>query len=255
MVLNNSPDREVIISVIIASMNCAECLPNALDSLRSQKGDGFECIVIDGGSTDGTVDVIKSNEDLITHWVSEVDAGIADAFNKGVRLAKGSLVYFLGADDVLHDENVFRDVIKALPSLAKPYFFYGDILYSYKKDSKLIRQNFSARKFRKYNCIPHQAMFLDREFFQQYGLFDTDYRYAMDYEHISRFIDFRSPEYINRVIAEMRRYGRSSDVLPVHAEMDRVRLSLGYVSPKRLVLERFILRVKMAAAHLFGLDW
>lgn len=244
-----------VISVILATMNCAECLPDALHSIRSQKGDGIECIVIDGGSTDGTVDIIKSYEDLITHSVSEADEGIADAFNKGVKLAKGSLVYFLGADDVLHDENVFRDVINALPSLTKPYFFYGDILYSYKKNSKLIRQNFNDQKFRKFNCIPHQAMFLDRYFFQEYGLFDTRYRYAMDYEHISRFIDSNSPQYINRTIAEMRRYGRSSEVLPAHREMDRVRLARGYATPGQLVFDILVLKVKILIGRLFRVGW
>ncbi len=247
--------QEPVISVIIATMDCANCLLDALDSLRSQKGVDFECIVIDGGSTDGTVDVIKSNEDIITHWVSEPDEGIADAFNKGVRLATGSLVYFLGADDILHDENVFKDVVKEMSAFEKPYFFYGDILYSYKKGSKLIHKNFSDRKFRKYNCIPHQAMFLDRTFFQKYGLFDTDYRYAMDYEHISRFINFRRPEFVNRVIAEMRRYGRSSEVLPSHWEMDRVRLARGYATRGQLVLDNMVLKAKILIARLFRVGW
>ena len=244
-----------VISIIIATMNCVDCLPDALDSIRCQKGVDFECIVIDGGSTDGTVEVIKSNENLLTYWVSEPDEGIADAFNKGVRLVTGSLVYFLGADDILHDENVFRDVIKELPTFEKPYFFYGNILYSYKKSSKLIHKNFSARKFRKYNCIPHQAMFLDRTFFQKYGLFDTDYRYAMDYEHISRFIDSRRPEFINRVIAEMKRYGRSSEVLPAHTEMDRVRLSKGYATRKKILIDHLFLKVKTVVARLVRLNW
>ena len=253
--ITESSQTTSVISVIMATMNCVDCLQDALDSVRKQKGVDLECIVIDGGSTDGTVGVIQANKDLLAYWVSEPDEGIADAFNKGIRWATGSLVYFLGADDMLHDENVLGDVVKALPTFTKPYFFYGDILYLYKEGSKLIHQNFSNKKFRKYNCIPHQAMFLDRDFFVQYGMFDTNYRYAMDYEYISRFIDSRPPEFINRVIAEMRRYGRSSEVLPAHEEMDRVRISKGYANRRKIVSDRLMLRVKMQVAHMFGMDW
>ncbi len=243
------------ISVIIATKNSATCLPAALASLRSQQDTSFQCIVIDGGSTDGTVGVIEANKDIINYWISEEDDGIASAFNKGLRVATGLLVYFLGADDILYDSLVFADVLKALPELQRPYFFYGDLFYSYNKKKKLVRQNYSIDKFRKYNCLPHQAMFLERGYFQQYGVFDPQYKYAMDYEHISRFIDANGPQYINRVIAEMRRYGKSSDILPVHDEMDRVRLARGYAGRKQLALDRLILKVKMWVAKAAGMDW
>lgn len=243
------------ISVIIATKNSAACLPAALASLRSQENADMECLVIDGGSTDGTVEVIKANLDLIDYWVSEEDDGIASAFNKGVRAATGLLVYFLGADDVLCDRRVFADVQDEMVKLRRPYFFYGDLYYSYKKRTKLIRQNYTRHKFRKYNCLPHQAMFLERCFFEQYGLFDQQLKYAMDYEHISRFIETHRPEYFSRVIALMRRYGKSSDVLPVHDEMDRVRLARGYATAKRIAIDRLLLKVKMGVAKMAGIDW
>lgn len=243
------------ISVIIATKNSVECLPAALASLRSQQDSDLECIVIDGGSTDGTIGVIEANGDIINYWISEEDDGIASAFNKGVRAATGLLVYFLGADDVLNDSRVFADVLYKLPTLRRPYFFYGDLYYSYNRKKKLIRQNYTGRKFKKYNCLPHQAMFLERCFFQQYGLFDPQFKYAMDYEHISRFIDAHRPQYINRVIAEMKRYGKSSDVLPVHEEMDRVRFIRGYAGRKQLTLDRLLLKAKMSVARIAGIDW
>jgi glycosyltransferase len=243
------------ISVIIATKNSVECLAAALTSLRIQEDADFECIVIDGGSTDGTVGVIEANGDIIDYWISEEDDGIASAFNKGVRAATGLLVYFLGADDVLYDNRVFADVLRELPTLNRPYFFYGDLYYSYNTKKKLIRQNYASRKFKKYNCLPHQAMFLEKCFFQQYGLFDPQFKYAMDYEHISRFIDANRPQYVNRVIAEMKRYGRSSEVLPAHAEMDKVRLAKGYVTKKQVVFDHLMLLVKMQIARLFRIGW
>lgn len=244
-----------IISVVMATLNCVDSLPNALDSLRIQKSNEFECIIVDGGSTDGTCEVINSYPDIIQHWVSEVDDGIADAFNKGVNLAAGDIIYFLGADDVLHDEYVLSDVVAALPKLTRPYFFYGDLFYSYQNEKKLIKQNFAVRKFRRYNCIPHQAMFLEKSFFDKYGPFDTQYRYAMDYEHISRFISSHRPQYFQRIIAEMRRYGRSSEILPAHAEMDRIRLGKGYATRNTIVFDHFVLRMKMLFARALRINW
>jgi glycosyltransferase involved in cell wall biosynthesis len=253
--LTDSHALSPAISVIIATKNSAACLPAALASLRSQENAAIECLVIDGGSTDGTVEIIKAHLDLIDYWVSEEDDGIASAFNKGVRAATGLLVYFLGADDVLYDPRVFADVQDALPGLRRPYFFYGDLYYSYKKKQKLIRQNYTSHKFRKYNCLPHQAMFLERCFFEQYGLFDPQFKYAMDYEHITRFIETHQPEYFDRVIALMRRYGKSSDVLPVHEEMDRVRLMQGYATAKHIAIDRLLLKMKMGIARMTGIDW
>jgi glycosyltransferase involved in cell wall biosynthesis len=243
------------ISVIIATRNASHCLPKTFESLRSQQSTDFQCIVIDGKSTDGTIELIASNSDLVDDWLSEPDGGIAEAFNKGVNLARGELIYFLGSDDTLNDNAVFADILAEVQSTPRPYFCYGDIYYSYTGKTKLIKKNFSKRKFRRYSCIPHQAMFLDKTFFDRYGLFDTTYKYAMDYEHISRFIDDYQPRYVNRVVAKMHRYGKSSDILATHEEIDRVRLSRKYASSKRLTCERAVLSLKIQFAKIFHLDW
>lgn len=248
-------DSGPLISVIIAARNCAHCLPEALNSLFAQQYANFEIIIIDGGSTDGTVDIIRQAEKKISSWVSEPDKGIADAFNKGILRSSGQLLFFMGADDELYDDKVFQDVASGLKSMKEPYFFYGDLYYSYKEKIKLIHQNFTFKKFRHYNCIPHQAMFMDRWFVEKYGYFDTDYTFAMDYEYISRFIDYHKPEYFERVIAKMHRYGMSSNVIATHAEMDKVRLSQGWVTGKRLILDRLILRFKLVVAEKLALDW
>lgn len=244
-----------LISVIIATKNNFDCLPAALQSVRVQAGCRVECVVIDGYSTDGTQDIISANSDIVGKWVSEKDDGIASAFNKGLNLASGELIYFLGADDVLYDNRVFADIITHLQFLPRPHFIYGDIYYSYHHGRKLVRRNYQWRKFRKYNCMPHQSMFLDRLFFERYGGFDARYKYAMDYEHISRFIEEFQPQYLERVIAVMGRYGTSSDVLPVHAEMDKVRRAKGYAGNVRIFLDNLVLRFKLAVARHSGRNW
>lgn len=253
---NRSQGREdVTISVIIATMNCADCLTGAIDSVFAQQQAGYECIVIDGGSTDATVKIIRQQEHRLSHWVSEPDSGIAEAFNKGIKLSSGRLLFFLGADDVLHDDMVFHDILSSLAQFEEPYFFYGDLFYVYHQKQKLIHRNFNEQKNRRYNCMPHQAMFLDRWFFETYGLFDETYRYAMDYEHISRFIDDYHPRYIDRIIACMHRFGHSSNVLLTHAEMDRVRLAKGWATERQVRRGHLLLRMKLILAQTLGLRW
>jgi len=247
--------RDTTISVIIATMNCADCLAAALDSVFCQLDAADECIVIDGGSTDGTIEIIRQRQHRLTSWLSEADSGIAEAFNKGVERSSGRLLYFLGADDVLHDPMVLRDVRNSLLRFEEPYFFYGDLFYIYGRKKKLIHRNFDPKKNRRYNCMPHQAMFLDRWFFETYGLFDETYRYAMDYEHISRFIDEYPPRYLERLIACMHRFGHSTDVLSTHAEMDRVRLARGWATEQQVRRERLVLKLQLLFARTLGLNW
>lgn len=244
-----------LISVILATRNCASCLPAALDSLFGQRTADYECIIVDGGSTDGTLDIIREQEKKIARWISEPDEGIADAFNKGIQLSSGRLLYFMGADDELHDDLVLRDVAEVLPRMREPYFFYGDIVYTYKKKRKLIRRNFRYSKFIRYNCVPHQAMFMDRWFVDAYGPFRPEYKYAMDYEHIARFVEQYPPQYFARTIARMHRYGMSSNVIAAHDEMDRIRLSRGWTTENRVMLDRIVLRLKLAVARTFALNW
>ncbi len=244
-----------LFSIITAVFNGASHLEDALDSVARQSFRDREHIVVDGGSTDGSVEIIRRRADSLSHWVSEADRGIADAFNKGVRAASGRILLFLGADDMLHDDRVLESVAAGLPSLKQPYFFYGDANYIYQDRIRRIRQNYSLEKFRRYGCIPHQAMFLDREFFDRYGLFDVEYRRAMDYEHTARFIRDREPEYLDRLVADMRRYGVSSSPLPAHAEMDRARLKHGLATRAEVVRDHLILRAKLAVQKTLRLDW
>lgn len=90
------------ISVITATYNAAKVLPSLIESLRAQSDRGFEWIVVDGASTDGTIDILKSTGDVVSRWISEPDFGIYDALNKAVRLATGEYYLVVGADDILN---------------------------------------------------------------------------------------------------------------------------------------------------------
>ena len=143
------------ISIVTVSYNAAETIEQTISSVVNQTYENIEYIIIDGGSTDGTVDIIRKYEDRIAYWVSEPDKGIYDAKNKGIDAATGDYIYFLGADDILLNlpiisiSNAWHDNIDII--LGKVEFSKGYV-YSSKADWKLIF----------HNRLHHQGMFVKR---------------------------------------------------------------------------------------------
>ena len=218
--VSNQPE----FAIITACLNVEQYIVQCLDSVQCQKYPAVTHTIIDGGSSDRTIDLIKQRDNL-HYWHSKRDKGIADAFNQGMENAKGNVILFLGADDYFVDQNVLLECAAFLQDIPRPWFVYGDVLYKYEKTQRRVQQNFSWRRFKLYSCIPHQAMFVDRWFFEQYGNFDLSYRISMDYEHTARFIRDYPPIYWQRLVSVMRRSGVSSNPLPAHREMERVKRS------------------------------
>ena len=103
-----------LISIITVTYNAAETIEETILSVINQSFDNFEFLIIDGGSTDDTINVIKKFQHKIDYWKSEPDSGIYDAMNKGVKSAKGEFIYFLGGDDLLFNSNVLGDLCSVL---------------------------------------------------------------------------------------------------------------------------------------------
>lgn len=213
-------------SILTATLNAGEDLKQTLMSLRTQTCQDFEWIVADGGSTDHTLPMLQEEKELNVHWVSDPDEGISDAFNKCVRMATGRWVLFLGAGDRLASENVLAKALEFC-RVMQSRFFYGDVIYDYGDEMRLVSRNYSWQRFKTFSCIPHQAMFLDRQIFAEYGPFDLTYKTCMDYEHTARFIRKISPDYFEQVVAVMPRNGVSTNPWLTHAEMNRVRRQHG----------------------------
>jgi glycosyltransferase involved in cell wall biosynthesis len=177
------------ISVITIVRNGMPFVEQTIKSVIEQRNSNFEYIVIDGGSTDGTVDIIKSHESEIAKWVSEKDEGIADAFNKGFSFSTGDYVLFLNADDALANPNVLEMVARKIAENDFPVLLYGDcdvldrcsgeVLYRASidvPDTKLLLGK----------MIPQPSLFTHRSYFEKYGVFDPNFKIAMDYEWLLR---------------------------------------------------------------------
>jgi glycosyltransferase len=209
----------VTVSIITASYNNADTIEATMLSVLSQTYPNVEYIIVDGGSTDGTVDIIRKYDRAVSKWVSEPDNGIYDALNKGIAMASGDIIGFLHADDILHDYFVIA-VIADTFQKKRCRAVYGDLVYVARNDSyNIIRFwkscPFHPKLLRQGWMPPHPTLFLRKEVYEKYGNFNTDLRIAADYDIVLRFFsrpDFVS-EYLPRIIVRMRVGGASNKSL------------------------------------------
>lgn len=179
------------ISVITVAFNAAQTIDATMRSVSTQTHPDIEYIVIDGGSTDGTQACIASHASRLAHFVSEPDRGIYDAMNKGIRLASGTLVGILNADDVYADNTVLARVARAVEE-GNLDAVYGDVEFFAPENPDVTTRRYSSRCFSPgslaWGWMPaHPTLFLRRELFERYGHYRSDFRIAGDYELIARF--------------------------------------------------------------------
>jgi len=163
------------ISIISAVFNAMPMAEEMITSVVGQSYANKEFIIIDGGSTDGTGDLIRKYADDIAYWVSEKDNSIYDAMNKGLSKATGEWLIFLGADDRFYDRDVLRDVFAGSDFVED--FLYGDIKYS---NGKYFRSEYSWKLFFK-NTLHHQGVFYNKNIFNDFK-YDTVFRILADYD-------------------------------------------------------------------------
>lgn len=227
-----SPDNSTpLISVVIAVYNGKATLQQCLDSVTQQTYAHIELIVIDGGSTDGTVDLIRANAQHITYWISEPDRGIYNAWNKALVQAKGDWICFLGADDYLRDAQVLARMAEQLV-LVPPDIrvAYGQIMLLNNNDAELyaVGEQWSAVKnrFKQTMCVPHPAVMHRHSLFVQHGNFDESFRIAGDYELLLRELQTNDAFFIQGIVmTAMRQGGVSSDPTNTLQGLREVRLA------------------------------
>jgi glycosyltransferase involved in cell wall biosynthesis len=178
-----------MISVVTTVRNADRTLGRTIASVRAQKIPGLEYLIIDGGSTDNTLDVIRANADIVSFWKSEPDCGISDGFNKGIALSSGKYVTLLNADDWLSPGQLAVGVAALQESGAD--FVFGDLVYydTFGNPLHCVRGDgaYGLRLARTMPALNHPTLIMRRTAYERHGLFDLTLRYAMDYELLLRF--------------------------------------------------------------------
>ncbi|ABL02605.1 glycosyl transferase, family 2 [Candidatus Ruthia magnifica str. Cm (Calyptogena magnifica)] len=217
-----------LITVVTVVFNGDKFLEETIKSVIKQTYGNIEYIIIDGGSTDRTVDIIKKYEDKIAYWVSEKDDGIADAFNKGVMAAKGEYINFQGDSDgfystcalekVFNNVNTKEDVL--ISAKVQRVDINGKELYVSKHVS-----NFNKKSLLFRMSIPHQGLFTHKSYFEKYGLFDVNNVFCMDYEHLLRsYHHFPKVLTKNIIVARWRADGLNNDrILEIFKEYCQIK--------------------------------
>ncbi|MGA1933796.1 glycosyltransferase family 2 protein [Arcobacter sp. YIC-464] len=204
------------VSIITSVWNNKETIEDAIKSVLLQNYPDIEYIIVDGASSDGTVNIIKKYEDQITTFVSEKDKGIYDGLNRGVSLATGDIIGFLHSDDIYADETIISNVVETFKSNDTDSI-YGDLVYVDKKNtSKIFRYwksgEYSYKKLTNGWMPPHPTFFVKREFYKKHGNFDLNFGIAADYDFMLRMLGKYkiTTSYLPKVLYKMRVGGASN---------------------------------------------
>jgi glycosyltransferase involved in cell wall biosynthesis len=252
---DTSAKKRPLVSVITAVYNANEYLAACIESILKQSFQDFEYILIDGGSTDGTVDVIKSYQQHFSYWISEPDRGIYDAWNKGLAVAKGDWIVFVGADDVLYPTalQAYVEHIENHPA-KKELEFISSRIELVNDDLSPIRtvgEPWSWQRFRVDMITWHVGCFHSRRLFEKYGQFDPKYKICGDYELLLRPKEKLVTSFVNQPTVQMRMSGVSS--LRLFAAIDETyeaKVRLGVFSPFQGYLLRMIRKTKVTIKKL-----
>jgi glycosyltransferase involved in cell wall biosynthesis len=234
---------------------------SAFDSVLSQKGVEIEYIVVDGGSDDGTVDIIREyaqripqlelQSSITFRWISERDAGMYDAINKGIKMATGDIVGILNADDRLADENVLATIVASFDSQVD--CTYGDIRFVRGESLKTVRY-YSSRPWRRWmhywGYMPaHSSVYVRKEVFEHYGLYELGYDISADFEWMVRILCRNRIEarYLPHCLVTMRLGGKSTAgfkaMWKLNIENVRANRRNGYFCVLPMMLPKYLFKV------------
>jgi len=205
------PERPLI-SVLTVVFNNVKTIEDTIKSVMGQTYDNVEYIIIDGGSTDGTIDIIKKYEGKIDYWVSEPDHGLYDAMNKGIAGSKGEWIHILNSDDYYINDSVLQNVVPYLQEPGKQFYYFAMNLEN-KGTVTVQKYPFNVLNYLKlfYSAyLPHPTMFIAREQYHTAGVFDIKFKIAADHDLILRLCRCYKPIYVDIPIVLMRGGGLSS---------------------------------------------
>lgn len=193
-----------LVSVITPSYNQGEFIEETLECIKNQTYENIEHIVVDGGSTDQTVDILKRHEDQYElRWISEPDEGQSDAINKGFNMANGAIIGWLNSDDLYFRDSILVDVVDAFAAGPEPYIVYGDAIFVDVEGRPLFvrkRKYWRNARFLRGWTIPQPAIFFRREVIDDHTL-DQSLEYTMDQEFWLRIFNEYKSTYLDEILA------------------------------------------------------
>ena len=193
------------LSIITINRNNALGLKKTLQSVASQTFKGFEYIVIDGASTDGSVEVVKEYEPRFAHlkWVSEPDSGIYNAMNKGIRMASGDYIQILNSADCLAAPDVTERMLAALEKAGNPSMLYGNMVKCFPDGRRLVDKGFAGQEITMLGMyvgtLNHDPAYIRRDLFEKYGYYDENLKIVSDWKWYLQAIIFggEKPQYVD----------------------------------------------------------
>lgn len=183
------------ISIITVSYNSISTIRNTFDSVLNQTYSNIEYIIIDGKSTDGTVEIIKKYEPQFKGrmiWISQPDRGLYDAMNKGIKMATGDIIGILNSDDFFSSDKIVENIAKSFANKNLDAV-YGDIKFVNPSDTTKTVRYYSSKIFKiwlfRFGFMPaHPSFYVKRSIYEKYGLYELDYKIAADYDLLIRYL-------------------------------------------------------------------
>ena len=203
------------ISIITVCLNAESTILETMNSVFLQDYNNIEYIIIDGGSTDNTLNIINNNSEKVSLILSEKDNGLYDAINKGITFANGDIIGILNADDTFVNRNIVNTIMKNFIN-TNIDLVYGDIAFIDKNNNykRLYSSKLWNPKYLKYGYMPaHPTFYCRKVLYSEYGNYDIEYKIAADFELISRFFkksNFINYKYIPEIFVYMKLGGLST---------------------------------------------
>jgi glycosyltransferase involved in cell wall biosynthesis len=224
-----------LVSIITAVYNGEKYLTETIESILNQSYSNLECIIIDGKSTDNTVEIIKKYESRLAFWKSETDRGLYEAWNKALAVAKGEWICFVGSDDILLP-NAIQDYIQLLnQSKESNIKFISSKVELVRNDLSTIRIIGTAWKWSKFRIFmnaTHVGSLHHMSLFEKYGLFDVTYKICGDYEFLLRVGSKLKTQFLNQITVKMRNEdGLSVSSIKPHLETYKAKVKNGARDP------------------------
>lgn len=250
--LQMNSDNSPLVSIITSTLNAGEHLRQTIQSIRRQNFRNYEYIIVDGGSTDSTIEIVEHSRDLSTTFISEPDTGIYDAWNKGLRLAKGKYIAFLGAGDG-YFENGLTSMVNCAMANPNAELISSRIVFI--RNGEMFRITGTAwswGKFRHHMVTAHAGSLHSRALFEKYGIFDTSYKIAGDYELLLRAGKYLQTAYVNEVTVSMLWGGVSQLNNRCFVESEAAKLKNKAVNRLEAKLDRYVAEIKRAVRTAIG---